>query len=243
MTSASLEDNPFDPNTPNLSPETFALEQVIEQALVNFSLGLRVALPARVERCVGDSTVDLLPMYQTCFVGRAPENMAQLRNVPVVMPQGNGWRVAYPITPGDTGLCVFADRNLDTFLASDAAQPVDPADSRAHALADAVFIPGLVPNPKQTTDVGTDLVLTNGHTEVRLREDGTLSVKNDQSELIDLLDKIVSQNIQLAQALQTAQTLTAFGPAPFLASSIAQFTANQSALQALRQSLDTFKSL
>ena len=241
---AGIVDNPFDPTVASYTPQAPTLEQVIQQATRIAALNLRVALPARVHAVKGDQKVDVQPLLQACFVDRGIVDMAMLQDVPVAMPMGQDWRLGFPVAPGDVGLCVFCDRSLDTFLASDGTTPQDPQDRRAHDLSDAIFYPGLVPDPKQTTDIQAtgDLVLQNGQTTVRLRKDGTVALQNSQLELLAILDRLVQQNIQLAQSLQTSQILTAFGPSPFIAASIQAFAAIQSSLQAIRQDFDTFKT-
>lgn len=241
---AGVVDNPFDASVPTYAPQTPSLEQLIVQATRTLGLNLRVALPARVHAIKGDQKVDVQPLYQACFVDVGVVDMAMLQDVPVAMPMGADWRIGYPLAVGDLGLCVFCDRSLDTFLASDGTSPQDPLDRRTHDLSDAVFYPGLVPDQKQTLDVqpSQDLVLQNGKTTVRLRKDGTVAVQNTQLELLDVLDRLVAQNIALAQKLQASQVLTSFGPAPFIASSVQAFASIQSSLQTIRQNLDTFKT-
>lgn len=241
---AGIVDNPFDASAPSYAPETRTLEQVLLQAVRAAALNLRVALPAKIHAIKGDQTVDVQPMLQSRFVGKGVQDMALLQDVPVAMPMGADWRIGLPLAPGDLGLCVFCDRNIDAFLGSDGTAPQDPQDRRAHDLSDAVFYPGLVPAKRQSTDVQAtgDMVLQNGHTTLRLRKGGTVAVQNAQLELVAVLDRLVAANLQLAQDLQAAQTLTAFGPAPFIAASVQQFVGVAQSLQAIRQDLDTFKT-
>jgi hypothetical protein len=228
----------------NLSPETASLEEVISKAVRYGALNLRVAMPCRVVRVTGDQTVDLQPLYMTRFKGQDAQAMAPLHDVPVVMPQGQDFRVTYPVAPGDLGLALFCDRNLDAFLASDGTAPQDPQDDRCHDVSDAVFFPGLVPQKLQTTDVQQtgDMVLQNGQLTLRLQKSGRLSVHNGTQEVVDLLDQLLKAQMDLVTDLAQALVLTSLGPAPFTMNSVQTFVDIGTRLAALKTNLDTFKS-
>lgn len=244
MAYAGADANPFDQATLNLSPETAALEDVMQKVARYSALNLRVAMPCKIVAVKGDQTVDVQPLLQTYLQGQGCVNMAQLHAVPVAMPMGADFRITYPIAPGDLGLAVFCDRNMDAFVASDGTLPQDPQDSRSHALSDAVFYPGLAPTMRQTTDVqpSGDLVLQNGQMTLRLKKSGQISAHNGAQELVDLLDQLLSANLQLISDLSASLVLTAFGPAGFIASSVAQFNQVAQSLQSLKANLDTFKA-
>jgi len=230
-----------DGTSTDLTPETWPLEEILRRT-IHFNLQqLRVCLPARVTRVHGDQTVDLQPLFQVTYVGQKPTDMPQVLAVPVLMPQGNTWRVSYPLAVGDTGLCLVADRNLDTWLAG-RGESADPQDDRAHDLNDAIFLPGLVPTGLQTADTSGDVVLQNAQVTLRLNPKGQLSVTNSSQELVSVLHAATQCFIDTLQALQGVQALTAFGPAPLLASNIAQLAQMQSRASQILQNLDTFKS-
>ncbi|RYF12055.1 MAG: hypothetical protein EOO40_02065 [Deltaproteobacteria bacterium] len=239
----SLSDNdPFDPDAIDYAPETPRFEDVLEHALHQKALATRVCVPGKViALSAHDQTVDVLPMFQTKFLGKDPQNMAPLRGIPVAMPQGQDFRLSYPLAVGDLGFCVIMDRNLDTYLQSDGNLPTDPEDSRTHDLNDSVFVPGLVPTSLQTTDTQTDLVLQNGALTLRLQKPGHIVIQNKMYEVIDLLVQAIGVQIDTLDALAKAQSLTAFGPAPFLTLTINQLTTLKQTAQSLQQNLQTFK--
>lgn len=122
------------------------------------SLGIRVAMPARViaydpvlQRA--EVSTELL----TVVGGNTPSTAAietvlppvPLPMVPVVFPYGAAGGLTFPIGPGDTGLLVFADRSLDRWKTTGVAG--DPGAARAHSLSDGVFLPGLHPNTAPIT--------------------------------------------------------------------------------------------
>lgn len=244
MSFEGIIDNPFDQATPTYAPETRRLEQILAQASHNAALGLRVALPGRIHAIRGDQTVDVQPLLKTRFVDKGVVDMAILQDVPVAMPQGFDWRVSYPLAVGDLGLCVFCDRNIDAFLASDGTLPQDPQDRRTHDLSDAVFFPGMVPSKMQTTDVqpSGDLVLGNGQATMRLRKNGSLAVENTHAELITVIGRIAQQLASLTSALSSAAIMTPSGAASFAPPTTGALSGVQNALQAIQNDLTTFQT-
>lgn len=201
--------DPFGNNANTLDPETYSLETILQRAMLTFGLGLRVMLPAQIAEVAGPQRVSVQPLLQSLFVSSTtPVNLPILQEVPVVMPMGGQYSIQLPIAVGDLGMVVFADRSLDAWLSSDGSI-VDPKDSRQHDISDAVFIPGLYPDAKQLTDASGNLTLTNGKAQIALTSDGKVSVKNDQNELMDLLNQLVSLVGQIASdAKSTISTAT-----------------------------------
>ena len=145
------------------------------------------------------------------------------------MPQGKLYSIKAPLSLGDTGYCIFADKSLDAWMAGSGGI-TDPADTRIHSLNDAIFVPGLVPISKQTQDNTTDLVITAGKAQMRAQQDGKFVFTNGTNELINLLD-------QLLTVLTTQTfTLTALGPQPFIAATNTLITQIQTKLRTLEGS-------
>ena len=231
----------FDPASPDLTPETLPLEGILAHYVQEGHKQLRVAFPAMVMAVTADQTVDVQPLAQVRYAGRPPEAMKQILAVPVLMPQGADWRISLPLAPGDTGLCLVADRSLDAWLAGSGGV-TDPLDTRTHHLADSIFVPGLVPSAKQTTDTSTDLVLGNGASMVRLQKNGHIRFSNAEQELVSVLHDTTQALIDTLGAIQSQLTLTAFGPSPLTAASIAKAANIQAQVQALLARLDTFRA-
>lgn len=86
---------------------------------------LHCALPGIVESYDAES--------QTAAVRPAMKASSRpfplLRDVPVFMP------VPFEVSPGDSCLLIFADRDIDAWLES--GEPEEPASGRMHSLSDA----------------------------------------------------------------------------------------------------------
>lgn len=208
--------NPYDPQSTDHETQTRPMDVVIRDAIKAHALQLRVCLPARITKIVSNQVVDVQPCLQVRYIDQdAGQNMPQIQQVPVSMPMGSDYSIKLPLAVGDTGYLIFSDRSIDAWLAGDGGI-VDPADSRQHDIADPIFVPGLVPFGKQTTDSTSDLVLTNGQAILRLQKGGHFVLRNSSNELIDVLDQITQQVKEITDTLKIDTVNTIFGPEPLL---------------------------
>ena len=107
---------------------------------------LHTSLPGEIIRYDSNTQkADVRPLVKERYTDESGATQARdlpvIPAVPVKFPGGGGYRMTFPMDPGDTGLIVFCEASLDKWLVSGGA--VDPADDRHHDLTDAVFIPGL----------------------------------------------------------------------------------------------------
>lgn len=224
-------DNPFNENLPSDTPETKPQDEIIRLAISEALKKLRVHLPAKITKVIGNQKVNVQPLLKTRYVDNSVTDLPEIQNVMVQMPVGEDYSIKLPISVGDKGSLIFCDRSLDTWAASD-GEPVDPQDTRIHDISDPVFIPGLVPFSKQTNDKTTDMVLTNGGAQIRLQKAGTFKVQNLKAEqelitiLLSLLDTLINQTF----------TNTMLGPQPFIASTNTLLTKIQKNLEKLKGS-------
>lgn len=77
----------------------------------------------------------------------------ELKQVPVHLPRGGGYVHTFPIKPGDGGQLHFQSRDITSW--SSDGTPSPGANDRNHSLADAVFVPGLVPQAKAVSGYDT----------------------------------------------------------------------------------------
>lgn len=233
--------NPYDPQAIDYAPETPSLGSVLQYALHQHSLHMRVALPCQIVAVNGNQLVDVQPLLMSRYtVTDQATPLPILTNTLVAMPSGGDYSVRYPIAVGDVGYCIFCDRSLDAWASGTGAQ-VDPQDSRSHDLTDGVFYPGLVPVAGQTQDTTSDLTLTNGQAQIRLEKTGRIRLSNQKQELLDLLDQTMSGMLNLLSTLQQAVVLTPVGPGSFAAVTQTQLASLQQTLTLIRTNLDTLK--
>jgi hypothetical protein len=239
----------FDPNLPDDEPSTLPLDEVIRQAIEGRALTLRVCQPAKIAAIVGEQLVDVQPLFKVRYRNAAqPEEQAVIHRVPVSMPMGANYSIKLPIAVGDVGWCVFADRAMDAFMADtwDGSSTVDPANTRCHHITDPIFIPGLASTAHQTQDGTTDLVISCGPAQVRVRQDGKLQLKNSSAELLGLVDQLLAALGTLLSAFTAAApalvTSTAPGnPAPMNPTLATAITTAHTTISTVQSSLDTMK--
>lgn len=236
-------ESPYDPQGFDPDPETLPLSVVLAEAMHAHALALRVAMPATVAAVKGDQTVDVQPLFKARYRNQAaPTDLPILPAVPVVMPMGAAFQIYLPLSVGDPGWLMFADRSLEKWAASLGTTAVDPRDNRAHDLSDAVFLPGLVTPANNTHDGSSDLAITAGQAQLRLAQAGTIKLLNRASgqELMAVLDALFQQVTALANAVAVLTVGTGSGPStpPVNVLSFTQVSAQVTALQ---QQLDTLK--
>lgn len=238
-----LEDatNPFDATVQDLAPETPDGGAVLREGMRQLALGMRVALPCVVTQIRGNQLVDVQPLLLSRYVDGTTRQPPVIPHALVCAPMGAAYSVKLPIAAGDTGLALFCDRSLDAWAAGSGGA-VDPADCRSHDINDAIFVPGMVPLAKQTTDQTTDLVLTNGQVSARLQADGRLALGNGQAELVDLTCQLAQSVIGLCDLIATQFfTTTALGPMPPLASTVAAADSQKATAQSILTHLQSIR--
>jgi len=100
----------------------------------------------------------------------ASEPLPVLPGVRVMFPTAGGVYINFPIPKGTTGLIVFSTYSLQTWLAS--GRVSDPGDVRPHHPANAVFVPGLLPDTVKAPDDATELTI-EGSPTFKLGKDAT----------------------------------------------------------------------
>lgn len=86
-----------------------------------------------------------------------PFPLPTVANVPVAFPSATGFAITWPLAPGDTVFLVLADRSLDEWKSTGAAETV-PLDTRRFDLTDAVAIPGLRPFTRPIPPTGVSQI-------------------------------------------------------------------------------------
>jgi hypothetical protein len=130
----------------------------------------------------------------------------KLVDCPVFTLQGGGAAIQMPIAAGDNCIVLFADRNIDNWYGSGAADV--PANNRTHDLSDGIAIVGinalnssLAGNPANTMRISYgnakidwnagDLKMTNSSgAEIDLAS-AKISIKNASTTLLTVIDGLI----------------------------------------------------
>ena len=101
---------------------------------------LHVAEPSKVVRFDADAmTADVQPLVMREIDG-VMATAPQLVAVPVLTLCAADWYIRPWYKPGDVGLLIYCDQDIDTALAGEVAEP---GTNRQHSMSDAVFVGGL----------------------------------------------------------------------------------------------------
>lgn len=115
--------------------------ETLQEARVKRLLStLHVAEPAMVVRFdAAKMTIDAQPLVML-DIGGTPAQVPQMPDVPVLtLAMGDSYLRPW-YQPGDVGLLIYCDRDIDCALAGKVAAP---STARQHDLSDAVFVGGL----------------------------------------------------------------------------------------------------
>ena len=186
----------------------------------------RVCLPAEVIKYdYKKQSVDVQPDLKQTFEDGEVMDMAQIFNVPVVFPRAGDAFISFPLKKGDTVMLVFSDRSLDKWKSTGGR--VDPGDTRMHHLSDAFAIPGGY-SFKNAAPIENDkdIIIENDDLSIFVKPNGHLQIKNQTSELIELLNDIF-QAIREAFIIVDGNPEVLINPAfPALAAKLKSFQEN-----------------
>lgn len=124
---------------------TTELSTMIEETIEAVLEQVHTALPGKlVSYNPSNSMATVQPgLFKQFISSPSPLPYPVISGVPVVQPRSNRGGLSYDLLPGDYGLIVFSERNIDNWALSGLEQV--PADSGKFSLNDAFFIPGMFP--------------------------------------------------------------------------------------------------
>lgn len=113
-----------------------------------------------------------------------------LSDAPVIFMGGGTANLTMPVSPGDTCVLLFNDRDIDNFITSGQITPVN--SNRLHDLNDAMVLVGVRPftNPIQNFDTAR-AVLRNKNAQVGVGQD-KIKLANQITNLHAILSDLIS---------------------------------------------------
>jgi hypothetical protein len=203
------------------------LPELIKQAVENRVSQVHTSIPGRVESYdASKRKASIKPLVKRRYRDGRVDDMPVVVNVPVVFPEGGGARITFPVSRGDTGLLVFAERSIDVWLSR--GGDVDPNDFRKHDISDGVFIPGLHPFNSAPSADASSVVIEFGGAKIKIQPDEKLAIGTSAAELLDLFEQTLT-------GLEQATVSTALGPQPLI--NAATFTAIKTLLAQIKGTL------
>lgn len=210
---------------------TDAIRAAIQYQLNN----VHTALPGQIvdyDYTVQKATVQ--PLLNKIWGDGTVTPMPLLTNVPIIFPRAGSASLTFPVVSGDTCLLLFCERSLDLWLST--GGQVTPDDQRKFSLTDSVAIMGLLPfSENSLADNNTDVLLTFQNSQIRIQQDGSLTLKTSSkialgTSVTEVLDVIST----LMTYLQGATVMGAAFGGPLSAGFIAQVAALQTQLNSIK---------
>ena len=167
---------------------------------------------------IANQRIDVQPVVNRKYKNDRVEQHPPILAVPLVFPSSSTSSVTFPVNVGDTVLCVFSQRGLDTFKNSNAdSRFVTPVDFRKFDKRDAIAIPGLFPFSESVNNSSnrtlphntSDMVVahnlgTGNEVELRMRPDGSVLIKSPTEITVECNTAVV--NVQSSTTITCPST-------------------------------------
>lgn len=113
-----------------------------------------------------------------------------LTQCPVFVPSGGGGCLTMPVSPGDSCLVLFNDRDIDNWYESGAVTA--PNTARTHDLSDGLVIVGFRHQANPIPAYSEEVQLRHGTTIIGLEYDGLVRFQNSFTSLKLTLEAIIT---------------------------------------------------
>ena len=167
-----------------------SLEETINTAIDNALKELHTSLPAKVLKFDSvKQTVNLEIQQQRLYIDGDRITPPPLVDVPVQMFRAGGFSITMPISVGDTGFVVFAERSLDEWQVLGKVSV--PEDSRTHSISDGVFFPTLHndKNPISSYSANLEIRTESGNGKLAISPDGKIELSKDGEGVLDIISQ------------------------------------------------------
>lgn len=136
----------------------------------------------------------------------AVESLPQIVGVPVGFYTGGGFMMTLPVAAGDTGLLIFSELPIDTWL--DTGKEADPGDLRHHGLGDAFFLPCVRPTGKKLADASADTMAfgKSGGPQIHIAASTIALGSKAAADWVALASKVDARIAAIESAMSTWST-------------------------------------
>ena len=107
------------------------------------------------------------------------QTLPLLAQIPILISNGGGVNLTFPIAAGDECMVLFADTPIGMWFQNGSQRQSNPIDQRRHSLSDGIAIFGVRSSPRKLSGYSTDsaqLRTDDGNTLVDIK-DGQITVK------------------------------------------------------------------
>ena len=118
-----------------------------------------------------------------------------LTQCPVFVLSGGGGCLTMPVSPGDSCLVLFNDRDIDNWYESGAVTA--PNTARTHDLSDGLAIVGFRHQANPIPDYSEEVQMRHGSTRIGLEYNGLIGIQNSITSLKAAMDAITTALVAL----------------------------------------------
>ena len=189
------------------------LSQVLNNAIRAQLLDMHTAMPGKVlEYDINTQSARIQPLLKRKFIVQEKEvDLPIINSVPVVFFGGANSIVHDSLVEGDTGLIVFSERSIDSWLSGD-GQSVSPDDPKTHDLSDAIFFPGLKSFSQVISGLSdTNMTLKKGDMTIELDPSGKISITGASEELVSVITDFSDHVLTFIGNVKAANIIIASG--------------------------------
>ena len=180
---------------PQKQSTTPSFSEVLNRAAKANASEMKVSMPAEIiEYDYKTQKATVKPYFKRKYNDGNSQEHPLIYNVPVAHPRAGGSFIHVPIKKGHVVQLVFADRSLEKWLSNGSVS--DPDDSRMHDVSDAIAYLGGYPfSNTASVSNGDDIIIKNGNSEMRIKENGHLQYLNSSNELIKVIEEWMNASI------------------------------------------------
>lgn len=144
------------------------IESVVRAGLKAALNNVRTMHPCEVTIVNADGTVDVDLMVWSTLTSGGAIPLPSLSQLPVLLQGNSQFTVSFPVTVGDEGLVLFAERDITRFVES--GNTGEPGSHRRHSLSDGMFLPTPLSVPNRVQTKPGVLLMSNNGTEIEITD-------------------------------------------------------------------------
>ena len=165
------------------------LEEVITEAIKTALKDAYSAMPAQVVSFNPTTqTADVQPTLKILF--KDGDNLTRpiIPNIRVGFQRVGNFAITFPLSKGDEGLLIVADRSIDAWRKQGGI--VSPNDARMHDLSDSIFLPMCYSDPKNiasfnASDIAIRSIDNSG--KIEIAPDGRIEIDRNGNKVLATL--------------------------------------------------------
>jgi len=162
--------------------EPYILDAVIRRTIDNTLNNLHTIHPCQVAVVRSNGTVDVNLMIYRVLENDEALPIATLTQLPVLFQGNNTYAMSFPVSVGDEGIVLFAERDISKYL--EQGKGDKPVALRSFALSDAMYLPTPISKPNRVQSRNDVLLMSNNTTEIEIadgviRLNGNVEINGD----------------------------------------------------------------